>query len=326
MQYYTVGSPRQGETSHRSRAVLTLDYVKTWNSYYPQIMEIITISSVFSNMTKKSVMKGEILNILLDGGTGIKNPTLQANINEILGELNPEKEIIVPEFKNTEQTNSNQSETLRDHRETHYKPPSLEETIRKLEAGIEHETGSSIMDTTVGPSTGDDTSPGAYYGLWFNYGDPHTHVLEYKRWKQALKESALTYRAHEIMLEGLREEKEENPIQAFRPWECDNTLHSHYTRATVPQLKKVLKRLTGRDHILTTEIAEKTNIRLIKRNKGNNQQVSVTVPTSGIRDGIDREQSTTSAARRRYINTLYKIMLCEAAVQDGIDPAGAWDQ
>ena len=167
MQYCAVGSPRQGETSHRSRAVLTLDYVKTWNSYYPQIMEIITISSVFSNMTKKSVMKGEILNILLEGGTGMKNPTLQANINEILGELNPEKNTIVPESRNSEQTNSNQSETLRDHRETHYKPSSLEETIRKLEAGIKHETGSSIMDTTVGPSTGDDTSPGACYGLWF---------------------------------------------------------------------------------------------------------------------------------------------------------------
>ena len=93
----------------------------------------------------------------------------------------------------------------------------------------------------------------------------------------------------------------------------------------MPQLKKVLKRLTGRSHILTTEIAIKTPIRLVKRRRGNTQQISVTVPTSGIRDGIDREQSTTSAARRRYINTLYKIMLREAAVQDGKDPAGAWD-
>ena len=182
------------------------------------------------------------------------------------------------------------------------------------------------MDIKVGPSTGDTELPGACYGLWFNHGDPHSHVLEYKRWKQALKESALTYRAHEILLEGLREEKEPNSTGAHRPWESDDSLHTHYTRATVPQLKKVLKRLTGMSHILTTEIAVKTPIHLVKRRRGNTQQINVTVPKSGIRDGIDREQSTTSAARRRYINTLYKIMLREAAVQDGIDPAGAWDQ
>ena len=128
------------------------------------------------------------------------------------------------------------------------------------------------------------------------------------------------------MLAGLQEEKEPNHSQAFSPWECDDSLHTHYTRATVSQLKKVLKRLTGRRHILKTEIAVKTPIHLVKRRRGNTQQINVTVPTSGIRDGIDREQSTTSAARRRYINTLYKIMLREAAVQDGIDPAGAWDQ
>ena len=32
MQYCTVGSPRHGETSHRSRVTHTLGYVKTWNS------------------------------------------------------------------------------------------------------------------------------------------------------------------------------------------------------------------------------------------------------------------------------------------------------
>ena len=61
------------------------------------------------------------------------------------------------------------------------------------------------------------------------------------------------------------------------------------TRATVSQLKKVLKRLTGRRHILTTEIAVKTPIQLVKRKRRNTEQINVTVPTSGIRDGIDRE-------------------------------------
>ena len=88
----------------------------------------------------------------------------------------------------------------------------------------------------------------------------------------------------------------------------------------------MLKRLTGRNLILTTEIAVKTPIHLVKKRRGTTQEVSMTVPESGIRDGIDRQQSTTSAARRWYIATLYKIMLREAALQDGIDPAGAWDQ
>ena len=155
------------------------------------------------------------------------------------------------------------------------------------------------------------------------YFEVHTKIYTKKSY---INKPSLTYRAHEIMLAGLWEAKEPNPSKSFRPWECDDSLHTHYTRATVSQYKKVLKRLTGRRHILTTEIAVKTPIHLVKRRRGNTQEINVTVPASGIRDGIDRQQSTTSAARRRYINTLYKIMLQEAAVQDGTDPAGAWDQ
>ena len=79
---------------------------------------------------------------------------------------------------------------------------------------------------------------------------------------------------------------------------------------------------------MTTEIAVKTPITLTKRTRGARQEVSLTVPESGIMDGIpiERQQSTTSAARRRYIATLYNIMLREVAVRDGIDPAEAWDQ
>ena len=79
---------------------------------------------------------------------------------------------------------------------------------------------------------------------------------------------------------------------------------------------------------MTTEIAVKTLIILTKRTRGARQEVSLTVPESGIVNGIpiERQQPTTSAARRRYIATLYNIMLKEAAVRDGIDPAGAWAQ
>ena len=163
--------------------------------------------------------------------------------------------------------------------------------------------------------------------MWFNCGDPIRHVRDFQRWKKGLKNSALTYRAHEILMAGLWEveEKEPNPSQSFRPWECGDSLHRHYTMATQSQYKAVLKRLTGRNLILTTEIAVKTPITLTKRTRGARQEVSLTVPESGIVDGIpiERQQPTTSAARQRYITTLYNIMLKEAVMRDGIDPAGA---
>ena len=162
-------------------------------------MEIIANYLVLSNMTTKAVMKEKFLGILLhstvkklteekrneeaprqskNGGTGMKNLSLKANIHEILGELDPENEISVPEAKNTEQISDDHSETYSDHRETHNKPtnPSLAETIRKLEAGSDYGTGSGGVETTVGPSKCDSESPGACYGLWFNSGDPYTHV------------------------------------------------------------------------------------------------------------------------------------------------------
>ena len=54
-------------------------------------MEIITIYSVLSNMTTKSVMK--------------------ANIQKILREINPENEISVSKANDTDHTSGNQSET-----------------------------------------------------------------------------------------------------------------------------------------------------------------------------------------------------------------------
>ena len=237
---------------------------------------------------------------------------MKANIRKILREINPEIEISDTNVSDKDNTSGNQSEINSNQSETHSNQigtssnprgahsdhrkintentyPTLAQTIHKLEAGIDHGTGSSSLDIKVGPSTGDTELPGACYGLWFNHGDPHSHVLEYKRWKQALKESALTYRAHEIMLEGLREEKEPNSTGAHRPWECDDSLHTHYTRATPQQLKEVLRRLTGKRYILTTEIATKSPIRLVKMRKGKSQKIRVKVKTSGTGVGIDRE-------------------------------------
>ena len=174
--------------------------------YYPTIMEIITNYSVLSNMTTKAVMKDKFLGILLqstvknlteekrneearrqskNGGIGMKNRSLKVNIHKILGELAPKNETSSPEAKNTKQTHSDHSETHSDYRETHNKSTiiPLAETIYRLDAGTDNGTGICRVETTVGPSNCDSELPGACYGLWFNSGDPYTHVKEFKRWK-----------------------------------------------------------------------------------------------------------------------------------------------
>ena len=52
------------------------------------------------------------------------------------------------------------------------------------------------------------------------------------------------------------------------------------------------------------------------------------LPTGGIQGGIpeERQRSTTSASHRRYIVMVYNIMMKEATLRDGQDPAGVWSQ
>ena len=88
---------------------------------------------------------------------------------------------------------------------------------------------------------------------------------------------------------GLQEEKEPNPSQSFRPWECGDSLDRHYTMATQSQYKDVLKRLLGKNFVLTTEIVVRTPITLTKKTRGSRQEVSLTVPESGIQGGIPIE-------------------------------------
>ena len=49
---------------------------------------------------------------------------------------------------------------------------------------------------------------------------------------------------------------------------------------------------------------------------------------AGIPGGIPEkyQRSTTSAAHRKYIATIYSMCMREAAVKDGCDPAGTWTQ
>ena len=203
-------------------------------------MEIITNYSVLSNMASKVEMKKKFLGILLhstvkklteekrneapmklskNGGIGMKNKKLRGNIHKILSELAPNNENSNLETNTIKQTHSAGSAGHSDYKETHNRSTNLPlaETIHRLQSGSETGTGICKVETIVGPPNCDSESPGACYGIWFNSGDPISHVRDYQRWKQGLKESALTYRAHEIMLAGLREEKEYNPSNSFRP-------------------------------------------------------------------------------------------------------------
>ena len=153
-------------------------------------------------------------------------------------------------------------------------------------------------------------------------------MREYQRWKKGLKDSALTYHAHKILMASLQEEKEPNPLHCFRLWECGDSLDKAYTTVTQAEYKAVLKKLLGKNFVLTNEIVVRTPITLIKKTRGSRQEVSLTIPESGIQGGIPIEQQklTTSSSRCHYIATIYNIMLKEVALRDGRDPAGAWSQ
>ena len=70
---------------------------------------------------------------------------------------------------------------------------------------------------------------------------------------------------------------------------------------------------------------------MVKRTKKGKDKIMVKIPesaltTGGIPGGIPEkyQRSTTSAAHRKYIATIYSMCMREAAVQDGSDPAWAW--
>ena len=132
----------------------------------------------------------------------MKNRKLRGNIHKILGELAPKNESSSLEANNIKQTQSDGSAGHSNYKETHNRSTNLPlvETIHRLQSGSETGTGICKVETIVGPPNCDSESPGACYGLWFNSGDPISHVRDFQQWKQGLKESALTYRAHEIML------------------------------------------------------------------------------------------------------------------------------
>ena len=80
------------------------------------------------------------------------------------------------------------------------KNDSLSDTIRRLSAGFPVNTGDFKVkeEVVIGePSTGtyNGKKVGTCGGLWFNTGNPFTHVREYQRWKMAMRENALVNHA-----------------------------------------------------------------------------------------------------------------------------------
>ena len=89
----------------------------------------------------------------------------------------------------------------------------------------------------------------------------------------------------------------------------------------------------NKDFILMNEIKPKTPISMTKRSKKGKEKITMRIPdtaltTGGIPGGIleKYQRSTTSAAHRKYIATMYSICMKEAAIRDSHDPAGAWSQ
>ena len=80
------------------------------------------------------------------------------------------------------------------------------EGINKIANFIKTEI--ELGESRTGSYNGDKL--GVCGGLWFNNGDAFTHICEYQRWKKAMKDSALTYHASEILKAGLKEEKDPN--------------------------------------------------------------------------------------------------------------------
>ena len=88
----------------------------------------------------------------------------------------------------------------------------------------------------------------------------------------------------------------------------------------------------NKNFILSNKIKPRTPISMTKRTKRGKQEISMRIPDSaligGIQGGIpeERQRSTISASHSRYIATVYNIMMKEATLRDGQDPAGAWSQ
>ena len=112
----------------------------------------------------------------------MKNKKLRGNIHKILGELAPKNESSSLETNNIKQTHSAGSAGHSDYKETHNRSTNLPlaETIHRLQSGSETGTGICKVETTVGPPNCDSESPGACYGIWFNSGDPISHVRDYQ--------------------------------------------------------------------------------------------------------------------------------------------------
>ena len=117
MQYCTVGSPRHGKTSHRSRVTHTQGYVKTWNSktllpnHHGNHNKLLSfkqyglesgneeeipwdIAPLHSEKTNREKRNEAPTKLSKNGGIGMKNKKLRGNIHKILSELAPMKTVI----------------------------------------------------------------------------------------------------------------------------------------------------------------------------------------------------------------------------------------
>ena len=83
----------------------------------------------------------------------------------------------------------------------------------------------------------------AYGCIFFNVGDPYTHVLEYRRWKACMRNNAVLNHAPEIMMSILERPRKPNEGKMFQPWNRDDNTETLYISATDDEYRTILGKL-----------------------------------------------------------------------------------
>ena len=135
---------------------------------------------------------------------------------------------------NSETVNMGGSETLPDSAGVGKKKgKSLSDSIRRLHERFPSNTEDPItkkeVEGDVDPAIKDEVRKEepdqedkdvqrikAYGCIFFNVGDPYTHVLKYRRWKACMRNNAVLNHAPEIMMSIVERLREPNEGKLFR--------------------------------------------------------------------------------------------------------------
>ena len=92
------------------------------------------------------------------------------------------------------------------------------------------------------------------------------------------------------------------------------------TTCTEDEYKVAMRRLLNKEVILTNEVLPRSKITLVRRKVRIKEDILVKIPKES-----QGEPHTKGPSHCQYIATIYNLCLKEVVLQDGMDPAGAWD-